>query len=146
MGNYEEFVTMMTSKRFVKLCRCEKLTTGSSGWWGEVGTQKHKLSFCRKFCQILPIFNWAKPPYKPHCGRYLAFFCFLSSCDAISSSFKSPFRADGIHLGTFVPPKNTLDQILERNPQHQKYQNPAVCVSKSFQCFHCLFLISKFRR
>merc|ERR1712153_209413 len=54
--------------------------------------------------------------------------------------------ADGIHLGTFVPPKNTLNQILEKTPSTSKIPKPcAVCVSKRFQCFHCLFLISNIK-
>merc|ERR1712168_1393262 len=100
---------------------CEKLTTGSEwlvgGDWHPTTQTFIFVKNSAKICQ----FSIGPPPPTSHVGRYLAFFCFLSSCDAISSSFQSPSRADGIHLGTFVPPKNTLDTILERNPQHQKY-------------------------
>merc|ERR1719376_1007655 len=89
--NYEEFVTMMTSKGFVKLCRCEKLTTGSKwlvgGDWNST-TQTFILS------KILPKFanfQLGQTPPTSHASRYLAFFCFLSSCDAIISSFSVPF-------------------------------------------------------
>jgi len=115
------------------------LQVASGGWLEPNNTNFHFVENSAKICQ----FSIGPNPPTSHASRYLAFFCFLSSCDAIISSFQTPSRADGIHLGTFVPPKNTLDQILE-TPQHQKYQTPrAVNCLKSFQCFYCLFLISK---
>ena len=131
-----EFVTMMTSKWFVKLCCCEKLTTGYRWLVGVVRNQQHKLSFRRKFCQNLPILNLATAsPPTSHVGQNLAFFCFLSSCDAIYSSFKSPSWADGIRLGTFVPPKFP-NQILEnsRSSKIPPNQTP-LFVSQTFPVF-----------
>merc|ERR1712128_393707 len=134
--DFPEFLTMMARKIN------HWLQVAGGGWLGPNNTNFHFVENSAKICQFS---IWPSPPTS-HICQYLAFFCFLSSCDAISSSFKSPSRADGIHLGTFVPPKNTLNQILEKTPSTSKIPKPcAVCVSKRFQCFHCLFLISNIK-
>jgi len=97
------------------------------GWLGPNNTNFHFVENYAKICQFS---IWPSPPTS-HICQNLAFFCFLSSCDAISSSFKSPSRADGIHLGTFVPPKKHPQPYSEKFPQHQKYQNPALFVSQN---------------
>merc|ERR1712083_190048 len=107
---------------------CEKLTTGSKWLVGGDWISTTQTFILSKILPKFANFQLGQTPPRSHASRYLAFFCFLSSCDAIISSFQSPSRADGIHLGTFVPPKNTLDIILE-TPQHQKkeYQTPPRC-------------------
>jgi len=107
---------------------------------GRLGPNNTTLSFCQKSAKICQFSIWPNPPTS-HIRQNLAFFCFLSSCDAISSSFKSPSWADGIQLGTIVPPPKTPSTKFWKNPQHQKYQNPALFVSQNVSSVSIVYFL-----
>merc|ERR1719210_1722914 len=84
--NYEEFVTMMTSKCFVTVC-CELQLWLRVARLDSMLHQLYKLIFLwfpnniailRKNIQVQSQ-SW----HVTKLSRYLAFFCFLSTCDAI---------------------------------------------------------------
>ena len=110
---FSEFVTMMTSKWFVKLCRCEKLTTGcrwlvGGGW--DPTTQTFILS------KILPKFanfQFGQTPLRATSAKILHFSAF---CLHVMPSLLplSPLLGPMVSiLEHLCLQKNTLNHILE---------------------------------
>merc|ERR1719369_2516455 len=107
---------------------------GVCGWWGALGTQQHKLSFCQKYAKICQFSIWPNPPTS-HRRHNLAFFCFLSSCDAIYSSFKSPSGPMVSISEHLCLPKNTLYKILESSLNIKNTKTQRCLCLKTFPVF-----------